>query len=178
MSVAKKGKVLEQKKCCSLSWEPLREFTGVVLLLKNRFLRQIETAGWPIFDQVGRPSRLVLGKKFFWIWFIYALEGIVLAWQFFLTTFPIWNTLVYTFCVSYFKDTCGDLHWTATSTSVSSISFLEPCVQTLQGVKGILDIELRYWYRVLHRKFYQIVYWVGGHFGLGKTLFEANMSRD
>ena len=130
-----------------------------------------------IFDQVVWPSRLVLGKKFFWIWFIYALEGIVLAWQFFLTTFPIWNTLVYTFCVSYFKDTCGDLHWTATSTSVSSISFLEPCVQTLQGVKGILDIELRYWYRVLHRKFYQIDYWVGGHFGLGKTLFEANMSR-
>ena len=51
--------------------------------LKNRFLRQIETPGWPIFDQVGRPSRLVLGKKFFWIWFIYALEGIVLASQFF-----------------------------------------------------------------------------------------------
>ena len=51
--------------------------------LKNRFLRQIETPGWPIFDQVGRPSRLVLGKKFFWIWFIYALEGIVLALQFF-----------------------------------------------------------------------------------------------
>merc|ERR1712004_647952 len=70
----------------SLSWEPLREFTGVVLLLKNRFLRQIETAGWPIFDQVGRPSRLVLGKKFFWIWFIYALEGIVLALQFFFLT--------------------------------------------------------------------------------------------
>ena len=35
------------------------------------------------FDQVARPSRLVLGKKFFWIWFIYALEGIVLALQFF-----------------------------------------------------------------------------------------------
>ena len=32
---------------------------------------------------MGRPSRLVLGKKFFWIWFIYALEGIVLASQFF-----------------------------------------------------------------------------------------------
>ena len=32
---------------------------------------------------MGRPSRLVLGKKFFWIWFIYALEGIVLALQFF-----------------------------------------------------------------------------------------------
>ena len=97
---------------------------------------------------------------------------------FFLTKCHIWNTLVYTFCVSYFRDTCGDLHWTDTSTSVSSISFLEPCVQTLQGVKGILDIELRYWYRVLHRKFYQIDYWVGGHFGLGKTLYEANISRD
>ena len=36
-----------------------------------------------IFDQVVWPSRLVLGKKFFWIWFVYALEGIVLAWQFF-----------------------------------------------------------------------------------------------
>ena len=36
-----------------------------------------------IFDQVVRPSRLALGKKFFWIWFIYALEGIVLASQFF-----------------------------------------------------------------------------------------------
>ena len=32
---------------------------------------------------MGRPSRLVLGKKFFWIWFIYALKGIVLALQFF-----------------------------------------------------------------------------------------------
>ena len=65
--------------------------------LKNRFLRQIETPGWPIFDQVGRPSRLVLGKKFFWIWFIYALEGIVLASQFFfLTKCHIWNTLIFT----------------------------------------------------------------------------------
>ena len=27
------GKVLEQKNYCSLSWEPLREFTAVVLLL-------------------------------------------------------------------------------------------------------------------------------------------------
>ena len=33
VSVAKEGKVLEQKKnYCSLSWEPLREFTAVVLL--------------------------------------------------------------------------------------------------------------------------------------------------
>ena len=32
VSVAKEGKVLEQKNYCSLSsWEPLREFTGVVL---------------------------------------------------------------------------------------------------------------------------------------------------
>ena len=49
-----------------------------------------------IFDQVVWPSRLVLGKKFFWIWFIYALEGIVLASQFFfLTKCHIWNTLAY-----------------------------------------------------------------------------------
>ena len=31
-----------------------------------------------------------------------------------------WWSVEYTFCVSYFKDTCGDLHWTDTSTSVSS----------------------------------------------------------
>ena len=37
---------------------------------------------------------------------------------------------------------------------VSSFSFPEPCVnRLLQGVKGIFDIELRYQYRVLHRKF-------------------------
>ena len=41
-----------------------------------------------IFDQVVRPSRLALGKKFFWIWFIYALEGIVLALQFFFDKVP------------------------------------------------------------------------------------------
>ena len=39
------------KKNCSLSWEPLREFTGVVRLLKNRFLRQIETPGWPFLTK-------------------------------------------------------------------------------------------------------------------------------
>ena len=32
--------------------------------LKNRFLRQIETPGWPIFDQVGRPSRLLEKNSF------------------------------------------------------------------------------------------------------------------
>ena len=31
------------------------------------------------FDQVARPSRLVLGKKFFHIWFIYTREGCVLV---------------------------------------------------------------------------------------------------
>ena len=36
-----------------------------------------------IFDQVVRPSRLVLGKKFFQIWFIYTHEGCVLVLHFF-----------------------------------------------------------------------------------------------
>ena len=41
------------------------------------------------------PSRLVLGKKFFWIWFIYTLEGCVLVLHFFiLTKCHLWNTLV------------------------------------------------------------------------------------
>ena len=31
------------------------------------------------FDQAARPSRLVLGKKFFHIWFIYTREGCVLV---------------------------------------------------------------------------------------------------
>ena len=31
------------------------------------------------FDQVARPTRLVLGKKFFHIWFIYTREGCVLV---------------------------------------------------------------------------------------------------
>ena len=31
------------------------------------------------FDQVARPSRLVLGKKFFHIWFIYTREGCILV---------------------------------------------------------------------------------------------------
>ena len=41
------------------------------------------------------PSRLVLGKKFFWIWFIYTLEGCVLVLHFFiLTKCHLWNTLM------------------------------------------------------------------------------------
>ena len=31
------------------------------------------------FDQAARPSRLVLGKKFFHIWFIYTREGCILV---------------------------------------------------------------------------------------------------
>ena len=43
------------------------------------------------------PSRLVLGKKFFWIWFIYILEGCVLVLHFFiLTKCHLWNTLMFT----------------------------------------------------------------------------------
>ena len=43
------------------------------------------------------PSRLVIGKKFFWIWFIYTLEGCVLVLHFFiLTKCHLWNTLVCT----------------------------------------------------------------------------------
>ena len=41
--MAKKGKVLEQKKCCSLSWEPLREFTAVVLLFFPQVLLRRST---------------------------------------------------------------------------------------------------------------------------------------
>ena len=41
------------------------------------------------------PSRLVLVKKFFWIWFIYTPEGCVLVLQFFsLTKCHFWNTLL------------------------------------------------------------------------------------
>ena len=32
-------------------YTPLREFTGVVQLLKNKFLRQIETPGWPFLTK-------------------------------------------------------------------------------------------------------------------------------
>ena len=56
-----------------------------------------EQAEWKytIFDYVVRPSRLVLGKKFFWIWFIYTLEGCVLVLHYFiLTKCHLWNTLV------------------------------------------------------------------------------------
>ena len=48
------------------------------------------------FDQVARPSRLVLGKKFFHIWFIYTREGCVLVLHlFFIAKCNLWNTLVY-----------------------------------------------------------------------------------
>ena len=41
------------------------------------------------------PSRLVLEKKFFWIWFIYTLEGCALVLHFFiLTKCHLWNTLM------------------------------------------------------------------------------------
>ena len=42
-----------------------------------------------------RPSRLVLGKKFFQIWFIYTPEGCVLVLHYFFSTkCHLWNTLV------------------------------------------------------------------------------------
>ena len=51
------------------------------------------------FDQVARPSRLVLGKKFFQIWFIYTPEGCVLVLHYFFlqsVTYetPQWTDLV------------------------------------------------------------------------------------
>ena len=48
-----------------------------------------------IFDQVVRPSRLVLGKKIFQIWFIYTPEGCVLLWTYlFPTKCLLRNTLM------------------------------------------------------------------------------------
>ena len=47
------------------------------------------------FDQAARPSRLVLGKKFFHIWFIYTCEGCVLVLHlFFFAKCNLWNTLL------------------------------------------------------------------------------------
>ena len=50
------------------------------------------------FDQVARPSRLVLGKKFFHIWFTYTREGCVLVLHlFFFAKCHLWNTLMIIF---------------------------------------------------------------------------------
>ena len=44
------------------------------------------------FDQVARPSRLVLGKKFFHIWFIYTREGCILVLHLFFLQSVIYET--------------------------------------------------------------------------------------
>ena len=49
------------------------------------------------FDQVARPSRLVLGKKFFHIWFIYTHEGCVLVLHLFVLQSVIYETPYWTF---------------------------------------------------------------------------------
>ena len=54
------------------------------------------------FDQVARPSRLVLGKKFFHIWLIYTREGCVLVLHlFFFAKCHLWNTLVPIVCIHW-----------------------------------------------------------------------------
>ena len=70
----------------SSTWKELKLHTTVILP-PRRF--------WWIlafFDQVARPSRLVLGKKFFHIWFIYTREGCVLVLHLFFLQSVIYET--------------------------------------------------------------------------------------
>ena len=97
------------------------------------------------FDQAARPSRLVLGKKFFHIWFIYTREGCVLVLHLFFCKVSFMKHPSVSGCVLYSSKICDEFFMINDDCQWTKIfySLLHPSSVVIAGRLGPAWVQRR-----------------------------------